>query len=116
MTTVRLVTRADKPEADSAADRLARALAAHGVDLASEGPADIVAAIGGDGTVLEAASDALAMDVPVCGVNVGRVGYLAEFAVGEIDDLATAIGTGGYDVREHSVVHVSIGGFAPAGA
>ncbi len=39
----------------------------------------LVAAIGGDGTILHAAQYALAADIPIFGVNAGRVGYLAAF-------------------------------------
>ncbi len=52
---------------------------------------EAIIAVGGDGTVLRAAAVALTIGVPVAGVNVGRVGYLAEFAVDEIDDLVDAL-------------------------
>ena len=41
---------------------------------------DAVVGVGGDGTVLRAAALAMAEELPVAGINVGRVGYLAEFA------------------------------------
>ncbi|MDH3306266.1 MAG: NAD(+)/NADH kinase [Acidimicrobiia bacterium] len=39
---------------------------------------DAIIAVGGDGTVLEAAQYGLVHDLPILGVNVGRVGFLAE--------------------------------------
>ncbi|MEN8114609.1 MAG: NAD(+)/NADH kinase [Actinomycetota bacterium] len=52
---------------------------------------DAVIGVGGDGTVLRAARLALPRDLPIAGINVGRVGYLAEFGVGEISAFADAL-------------------------
>jgi NAD+ kinase len=103
---IRLVVRNDKPQAHEIADRFGGLLADRGVGVSSDGP-DAVVAIGGDGTVLEAASIALELEVPVCGINVGRVGYLAEFAEGEIEDLADAIASDTFTTLHHSTVSVS---------
>ncbi len=55
-------------------------------------PQDVEAVIGvgGDGTVLRAGRLALSRGIPIAGINVGRVGYLAEFAVNEIDAFVEA--------------------------
>ena len=49
---------------------------------------EVIVGFGGDGTVLEATRYGLANDAPVLGVNVGRVGFLAE---AEPDDLAVLV-------------------------
>lgn len=41
-------------------------------------PIDLIVGIGGDGTLLRAAHVAHGLDVPVIGINLGTVGYLAE--------------------------------------
>ena len=58
----------------------------NGADFESDrlSNSDVIVAIGGDGTVLEAVRYALPNDAPVVGINVGRVGFLAE---AEADDL-----------------------------
>ncbi|MDJ0791196.1 MAG: NAD(+)/NADH kinase [Acidimicrobiia bacterium] len=110
MTSVRLITRPDRPEASGIEQRLRTALDDSDIAVSGAGePFDIVIAIGGDGTVLEAAAEAMAAGVPVCGVNVGKVGYLAEFKENEIDDLVSAIAADRYDLAPHSVVHVESG-------
>lgn len=63
-------------------------LAAHGVLPASELDAEpeLLIAVGGDGTVLSAAQDAAHGGFPLLGVNMGRLGFLAEL---ESDALAS---------------------------
>ena len=46
--------------------------------------ADAIAALGGDGTIMRAANKAVELDIPVIGVNLGRVGYMAELDESEI--------------------------------
>lgn len=53
---------------------------------------DLVVSFGGDGTFLRAARLARAVDAPVLGVNVGRVGFLAEVDPEQVErDLAGAL-------------------------
>ena len=111
MKSVRLITRPDRPTAGGIAARLRGLLADADVTVVGAGSdADLVIAIGGDGTVLEAAAEAIASDIPVCGVNVGKVGYLAEIRENEIDDLVHAIINDQFQIRPHSVVEVESGG------
>lgn len=49
--------------------------------------ADLVVVLGGDGTILEAARRAAPRATPILGINLGRVGYMAELEM-EDDDLA----------------------------
>src|SRR5207249_8850750 len=55
---------------------------------------DIVVALGGDGTMLRAARVALARDIPLLGVNLGRLGFLSAV---DGPDLETAV----HAVAEH---------------
>ena len=50
--------------------------------------ADLLIVLGGDGTILEAARRSAARGTPILGINLGRVGYMAELEMGELDMLS----------------------------
>jgi NAD+ kinase len=56
--------------------------------------ANLVVAVGGDGTMLEAVRVALQADVPVLGVNAGHVGFLTRVEPGRLDDALDALAAG----------------------
>lgn len=47
--------------------------------------ADLVIVLGGDGSILEAARRAAERQTPILGINLGRVGYMAELEMSELD-------------------------------
>ncbi|GAB3229556.1 NAD kinase [Glycomyces halotolerans] len=68
--------------------------------------ADLVLALGGDGTVLRSARLAAEADVPLLGVNFGRVGFLAEAETGELDTVVSRLLEGDYAVEERTTITV----------
>ena len=54
------------------------------VDILEE--ADFAVVFGGDGTIISAARQLSRMSVPVIGVNLGKLGFLAEFSVDELKE------------------------------
>ncbi len=62
--------------------------------------ADLVLAAGGDGTILRALSIAAPARIPVLGVNLGRLAFLAEVDPGDIADALTQIELGSYEIEE----------------
>lgn len=68
-----------------------RSAASGSVDVLKE--ADFAVVFGGDGTILSAARELSETDVPVIGVNVGKLGFLAEFSAEEIKQLFDRITT-----------------------
>lgn len=77
-------------------------------DLAEELPkADLLICFGGDGTILHAARDAVHHDVPVLGVNMGSVGFMAELERGELAQLAT-IANGKFATEERMMLDVRV--------
>ncbi len=68
---------------------------------------DLVLTLGGDGTLLKAASYALTYDVPLLGINLGHLGFLAEMEEGEIPDLISYI-SGNLKLSKRMVLNVNI--------
>jgi NAD+ kinase len=71
-------------------------------------PIDLVLAMGGDGTILRAAEQARPLDVPVLGINLGRVGFLAEVDLAHIDDAVTAIVDRQYRTTDRMTVDLEV--------
>jgi len=69
--------------------------------------ADLVVVLGGDGTLLRAAELARPCGVPLLGVNLGRVGFLAEADPDSLDEAVHAIVDGDYLVDERMTVDVT---------
>ena len=69
-------------------------------DAAFAARADLVIAAGGDGTILRALALAAPVGVPVLGVNVGRLGFLAEVDPPELPSALEAITAGTFRVEE----------------
>lgn len=78
-----------------------------------EGPdfdADFAISMGGDGTLLKTASRVSSKNTPIIGVNIGRLGFLANVNPSEIETAMAAIYEGRYDMREHTLIKIETDG------
>lgn len=64
------------------------------------GHLDLLVTLGGDGTFLRGVRVANAADCPVLGVDVGRVGFLTEVEVGDVETALEAVHHGGAQLEE----------------
>ena len=69
--------------------------------------ADMLICFGGDGTILHAAKDANVHNVPVLGVNLGSVGFMAELEQGELSMLSR-LAAGKYTVEARMMLDVTV--------
>lgn len=66
---------------------------------------DMVLSVGGDGSFLTAAMIAARNDIPVAGVNMGRMGFLSE---NRPEDFAQAIAAGEYSVETRTMLRADV--------
>ena len=83
------VTRAGE---DRPAQRIVREAVANGVTR--------IAVLGGDGTMLRAAEIFRGKGVPILGINLGHVGFLAEIEKPSLDEIVTAIASSTFSIEE----------------
>ena len=67
--------------------------------------ADLLICFGGDGTILHASKAATYAKVPILGVNIGTMGFMAELESSELDALARLAGDD-YTIEERMMLHV----------
>ena len=68
---------------------------------------DMVVVLGGDGFILEAARRASVKDIPILGINLGRIGYMTELEMDELD-LIEKIFKGEYTIDERTMLSVEV--------
>jgi NAD+ kinase len=132
---VLMLTHTGRPEAREVATAFCKALAGHGLivrlpeaeatDLGVEPSTDarvelatatgdptlgceLVLVIGGDGTILRAAEITHASGVPVLGVNLGHVGFLAEAESDDVDSTIEAIVNRRYIAEDRLTLDVRV--------
>jgi NAD+ kinase len=69
--------------------------------------ADMLICFGGDGTILHAAKDASVCGVPILGVNLGTMGFMAELEQSELS-LLSKIAVGKYTIEPRVMIDVSV--------
>lgn len=78
-----------------------------GMDGAAEG-CELVVVVGGDGTMLRGAELARPYDVPILGVNLGHVGFLAEAERDEASTVVDAVVHRRWTVEERTTLEVVV--------
>ncbi len=69
--------------------------------------AELIVAFGGDGTILNVARSIGSRGTPILGVNLGKLGFLAEFGAEELDRVVSDIAANRYVVEERLVLRAS---------
>lgn len=77
--------------------------------------ADVVVSMGGDGTFLEAASRVGDKRIPILGINMGRLGFLADISAEEIDTAIESIYSDAFSIEERSVLQIEYSDGSPVG-
>ncbi|MBL0927509.1 MAG: NAD(+)/NADH kinase [Phycisphaerales bacterium] len=120
---VLLLVNRSKPAVCAALDHIRALLTRHGriaAELDADGElltrthgADLIMVLGGDGTLLAQARRSVHLALPVIGVNLGKLGYLAEFDLPALErDAAELLGDAPLAIRDRMMIHVEV---LPAG-
>jgi NAD+ kinase len=130
---VAVLTHMGRPAAVEAATRLVEGLNAAGIlsalpanDLAAMDPRlahamiplakpvrpedgiELMVVLGGDGTILRGAEWVVASEIPLLGVNLGHIGFLAEAESSEIDTIVARVVDRSYTVEERFTIDVTL--------
>lgn len=129
--TVTLIHNSSKPEAEKVCLRAAELLAGAGAQVllppelgsACRLPgvrflpqpealnlADALVTVGGDGTILHAAKECLACEMPLLGVNLGRTGFLATCEVEEMEQKLALLARGKFQLDPRALLKATVAG------
>jgi len=110
--TVLLVTHPTRPEAISTANELTKLLTGKQInvfatiktdganDFKATDQIDLAVVLGGDGTMLRAAEIFRGKQVPILGINLGHVGFMAEIERPSLNEIVDAIASGTFSIEE----------------
>ncbi|MCR5175842.1 MAG: NAD(+)/NADH kinase [Anaerovibrio sp.] len=80
----------------------------YGVDNINGEPVDLGLSIGGDGTLLGVCRKLYNNLIPACGINIGRVGFLADIELSELEPRLDNLLNGEYQIVERTVISGSV--------
>lgn len=69
--------------------------------------ADLIVCFGGDGTILHMSKTATRAGIPILGVNIGTMGFMAELESTELDQLKR-LATGDYTIDKRMMLDVTV--------
>jgi NAD+ kinase len=78
------------------------------MDANSADAAEVVVVLGGDGTILRGAEIARRKSIPILGINLGHVGFLAEVEKPTLAEIAASIVAKGYVTENRMVLNYSV--------
>ena len=82
---------------------------AQGVSLEELGArADVIIMLGGDGTTLGIARRMARFKLPIIAINAGRLGFITDFSLGEMDKDLPPLLRGEYEVDTRSMLHIRV--------
>lgn len=74
---------------------------------------DVIISIGGDGTMLATAYNAQLYDKPVLGVNLGKLGFLVEADINQMDKVIDDLKNKNYKIEERMLITGEVAGYKP---
>lgn len=109
-----MLLHADRASVLELAERLKSKLQSHGVQLVEVDPElplpqlDLLVVLGGDGTMLRAAELTHGSGTPILGVNLGRVGFLAEAEPTDLETVATWVAQAQWQIEQRISLDLTV--------
>ena len=72
--------------------------------------ADFAISMGGDGTLLKTASRVREKQIPIVGINMGRLGFLSDVTADDVESCIDALYRGDYSVEDRALIRVETNG------
>lgn len=108
---VLIFTHPTRAEAAQMTEHVAAELLSRGMEPVTElddGEFEVAIVLGGDGSILHAAEATRERGIPIIGVNMGHVGFLAESEVEHISDVVRQAADRDYQVEERMTLEVTV--------
>ncbi len=77
-----------------------------GILIGDEFDLDVALSVGGDGTFLRTAARVNKQDIPILGINTGRLGFLADISSNEIEDALDELFKNYYRIEERTLLRL----------
>src|SRR4029079_9677598 len=109
-----VVVNPHRADAAHAGALVSRALESEGIEVcksfdpSTDKPIEAAVVLGGDGTILFAASLTRGTNIPMLGINLGHVGFLAEAEREDITHAVQRLVAGDYTVEERNTLEVVV--------
>lgn len=78
------------------------------LDEIQEKNIDIIIVIGGDGTILGLVREVYDYEIPIIGINLGRIGFLAEVEITDMENIVMMLEEDKYDIEERIMIEAII--------
>lgn len=107
---INIVTGEGKDESGESIRRIREIMAENNAEETEKAEdSELMIVLGGDGTIMHASHTAVKSGIPILGVNLGRIGYMAELEPTELDRLEKIL-NGSYTVEERMMLTVEYDG------
>ncbi|NYT52701.1 MAG: NAD(+) kinase [Candidatus Vesicomyosocius endoextente] len=111
--TIGIITKPNDSVSEDTAIKLSEFLLIHSVDVVSGNKsiiqqADLIIVVGGDGSILSTARSFVDNNIPILGINLGRLGFLADVPLTGMFDIVSEVLNGKYIKEERCLLSCQI--------
>lgn len=90
-----------------APDTIAESIGAHPLSSIEPTQLNFLISMGGDGTILKLAHEYAQFDVPIFGINLGYLGFMADVPLADLNSSLHELLEGKYEIEKRIVIHGS---------